>query len=87
MLLVKMFSVICCRHVVQGNYFTTPTSTYVRNVLQDTNSSNSTTRDVVFMPLGTYKNTKRKVNDIFESKLSEISKKIYCGDPELEARS
>jgi hypothetical protein len=48
---------------------------YVENVVDRTNSQDTTTRDVVLLRLGYYANSKAKIDDIYESLINALQKK------------
>jgi hypothetical protein len=86
---LKIFVVICCFSFIDGKRLIEIKNhhenvlNFVKNLMTDLNSQNSAKTDVVLLRLGVYKNTKRTVDDIYESLIDALPKENALMTPQL----
>lgn len=62
-------------------------STFVENLVDDFNKKNSMTHDVALLKLGLYKETKQKVDDVYDAIIRKVSGKNSVMLPNLAETS
>jgi hypothetical protein len=93
MFLVKVIFVILCCGIINCNFLLPPNeqhtkiALFVKNLISDLNSKNYGSHDVALLKLGLYKDSKSKVNDIYEELVKSIDIENVQVTSELEKMS